>query len=426
MSEAAVRRMNAIAEQGLCIGCGICQAIAGKDRIEVAKNQDGNLRPIVRGDLDEDLVDQVYDICPGTTVRGLPERLVNGDTRADPVWGPWRRMVHAWASDAQFRYEGSTGGVLTALAGYLLTSGRVSFVLHTKASASDPAFGEYHLSFGRDDVLAAAGSRYGPTATLVGIDAVLDRDEPFAFIGKPCDIAALRNLARHDPRVNAQVKYWLTPVCGGYMPTPSRIETVRRLAGVEPEDLTGLRYRGRGCPGPTTIESRTGRLDLHYLDFWGEDASKWSLPFRCKICPDGIGESADIAAADSWPGGAPDRDTSEHDPGTNAVVVRTAAGAELLDAAARDGAVTLERDLSPEDLSGYQPHQVRKKYTVWPRLEGLARAGHVRPAYEGLRLEELAADLPPDMRAAQSEGTLQRIRDGKVGEATPRAGSDAP
>ena len=92
MSGAAVRRMNAIAEQGLCIGCGICQAIAGKDRIEVAKNQDGNLRPIVRGDLDDDLVDRVYDICPGTTVRGLPERLVDGipePTRSGGRGGGW-------------------------------------------------------------------------------------------------------------------------------------------------------------------------------------------------------------------------------------------------------------------------------------------------------------------------------------------------
>ena len=32
-----------------------------------------------------------------------------------------------------------------------------------------------------------------------------------------------------------------------------------------------------------------------YNSFWGEE-STWRVPFRCKICPDAIGESVDIAA----------------------------------------------------------------------------------------------------------------------------------
>ncbi len=63
--------------------------------------------------------------------------------------------------------------------------------------------------------------RARPTATLIDIDAVLDREEPFAFSGKPCDVGALRNLARQDERVGRLVRYWLTPVCGGYRPPDS-------------------------------------------------------------------------------------------------------------------------------------------------------------------------------------------------------------
>lgn len=412
-------RLNAISEQGLCIGCGLCQSVAGPDRIRVMKNQEGNLRPVITGELDDPTVDRIYDVCPGTHVQGLPASLIEPDTKMDNVWGPWRRIVRAWAADPEIRFEGATGGVLTALAGYLLSSGRVSFVLHTRASSTEPAFGERHLSFNQADVLAAAGSRYGPTATLIDVTEALDRDEPFAFIGKPCDIGALRNHARHDPRVDRLVKYWLTPVCGGFMPTPSRIETLSGF-GVEPEALTGLRYRGRGCPGPTRIETHDGHRNLHYLDFWGEDSSQWSLPFRCKICPDGIGEAADLAAADSWPGGSPDRIASETDPGTNAVIVRTQAGSELLEAASKDGALVVEYDQTPDDMSYYQLHQMRKKYAVWPRLQGLADEGRIEPRYEGLRLQELAAELTEETNDRQRQGTRRRVRDGKVGEPTPR------
>ena len=281
-------RLNAISEQGLCIGCGLCESLAGRDRIRVVKNQRGDLRPVVFGELDHGLVDRIYRVCPGTHVAGMPKRLMDAGCKVDNVWGAWRRIVRAWASDPEVRHEGATGGVLTALARYLLTSGRVAFVLHTRTSTTDPAFGEQQLSFDEADVMRAAGSRYGPTATLIDLPEILERGEPFAFIGKPCDIGALRNYAEYDERVGTLVKYWLTPVCGGYMPSQPRDRVLRQF-GIDPEKLTGLRYRGRGCPGPTRIETSDGTEELHYLDFWGEDSSQWSLPFRCKICPDGIG-----------------------------------------------------------------------------------------------------------------------------------------
>ena len=62
-----------------------------------------------------------------------------------------------------------------------------------------------------------------------------------------------------------------------------------------------LRYRGMGNPGMTRIEAKDGRVfELTYNDLW-EDESKWMLQFRCKICPDAIGELADIAVSDVGP-----------------------------------------------------------------------------------------------------------------------------
>lgn len=415
-----LERMNAISEQGLCIGCGLCESVAGEDRIRVAKVQHGDLRPVVVGDLDDALVDHIYDACPGTRATGPAAHRLDGDTKLDNVWGPWRRMIEAWSADDEMRFEGSTGGVLTALAVYLLESGQVSFVLHTKTSDTDPGFGQSHISRARDDVMAACGSRYGPTATLADLKDALAQGEPFAFIGKPCDLTALGNQARFDPRIDQLIKYRLAMVCGGFMPTQSCKDTIRDR-GIDPESVTAIRYRGRGCPGPTTITIGDSVHEMHYLDFWGEDASQWSLPFRCKICPDGIGEQADIAAADNWLGGAPDRIESETDPGTNALIIRTSVGQALFDAAVADGALIAGDEQTPDSISAYQPHQMRKKYAVWPRLQGLGDAGHFVPRYVGLRLEELAGDLPEHVTQAQREGTTRRVRDGKVREPTPQA-----
>ena len=73
-------------------------------------------------------------------------------------------------------------------------------------------------------------------------------------------------------------------------------------ADVDMDALISFSYRGKGCPGPTrfeVVERRT--VSVTHLDFWGEDERACSLSFRCKICPDGIGEAADIA----WPAARP-------------------------------------------------------------------------------------------------------------------------
>ena len=416
-------RLYAIVEQGLCIGCGLCQTVAGKDsqgkrRVSVVKTSNGYLTPVIESELDHETVDRIYATCPGTRVEGLPSRLIEVDTRQDNVWGPWRRMVRAWAADPVVRFEGSTGGVLTALAAYLLASKRVEFVLHVKTSSSEPSFGEPTLSFTDADVFEAAGSRYGPTAPLLNIDEILERNQTFAFIAKPCDIGALRNYAKQDERVDRLMRYCLTLVCGGFG-TPQSTNAFFRRVGIEPDTVTGLRYRGRGCPGPTRVETAETVQEFHYIDFWGEDETTWALPFRCKICPDGIGEAADIAVSDTWIGGSPNRVDSVDDPGVNGLIARTAAGEELVAAAARDGALTIDYDIVPDTLSLYQPHQVNKKYSAWARHQGLRDAGRIVPHTEGLRIEELALDLPEEANRFQRDGTRQRVESGKASEPTP-------
>ncbi len=411
-------RLQRIVDDGLCIGCGLCQSVAGPEKVQVCKAANGELRPIVVGPLTDADVDRIYATCPGTRAEGLPPDQIAEAPLHDPVWGPLQRVVLGWAADPEVRHEGSTGGVLTALGQYLLRSGRVDFILHVKASATEPSFGAATLSFTAAEVRAGAGARYGPTAPLIDLAGVLAMGRPFALIAKPCDLNAVRNLAHLDDRVNRLIRYWLTPVCGGYMPDAALTATLRDH-GIDRRDVTSLRYRGLGCPGPTTAGLADGReKSLHYLDFWGEDESAWSLPFRCKICPDGIGDGADIAAADTWPGASPDREGSLTDPGVNSILVRTAAGMELLDAAVRDGALVLGQDVGVDFLDDTQPHQVTKKRFALARHQGLRDAGRLAPETVGLRLPELAAGNDPAENARQRQGAARRAK----GSADPDGG----
>jgi coenzyme F420 hydrogenase subunit beta len=109
-----------------------------------------------------------------------------------------------------------------------------------------------------------------------------------------------------------------------------------------------LRYRGMGNPGMTRVEANDGRaFEVTYNDLW-EDEGKWRLQFRCKICADAIGELADMAVCDAWPGGGP----AGEDEGFNGFIARTPNGQALLERAERAGAVVLLEDGTSETSTG--------------------------------------------------------------------------
>ena len=404
--------LHKIVEDGMCLGCGLCASISPQ-MITMARGDDGDLRPFAKDSLPDGDMARINLTCPSMRLEGLPPEHMNSAPHHDTVWGPYHEMSLAHASDDKIRHQASTAGILTTLASYLLTAGLVDGIIHVRAADGsgelEPAnFGIATISRTPEDVLAASGSRYGPTAALINIEEVLSSNEKFALVAKPCDLNAIRNLAHLDERVTDRIQYWMTMLCGGFQPD----EAFREFLSDHSLSETGLndvRYRGFGCPGPTSLTYQDGQqTQFHYLDFWGEDESQWSMPLRCKICPDGIGEAADIVAGDAWDGASPDRTESETDPGFNTVITRTKQGAALYDAAIKAGVITKTEEVDCAYMSRVQPHQVTKKLAGQARVEGLREAGSTAPELVNLRAEALSDLLGDEAFNAQKEGAYQR------------------
>ena len=404
-------RLGDIVESGLCVGCGLCRAIAGKDRIELVVTPEGRERPVERGKVSRGDWRRILRTCPGVRVEGTTAELSGHDAKTDRTWGPYHRVCLGHAADPDVRFRAASGGVLTALAAWLVDSGRVSFVVQVRASPDRPARTETVTSEDGADVARSTGSRYGPAAPLATIMDALDRDEPFAFVGKPCDVGALRLLAGEDDRVARRCKAMLALVCGGASEFRKTGDLLDEL-GLREDELSLLRYRGYGNPGCTRIETHDGRaFEKTYLEMWG-DEGRWRLQNRCKICPDAIGEVADVAAADYWPGGAP----AGEDAGFNSIIARTPAGRDLLRDAEAAGAIRIVRELTMRDMDDTQPHQVRKKESVWARLAGMRAAQHLAPEVVNLRIEEMARERPMAANLAEARGARARVRQGRMTE----------
>ncbi len=403
--------VSEIVEAGLCMGCGLCRGVAGDDRIGFVMTPEGRLRPVAREPLDEATDRAINAVCPGVNVEGPEPEAAAPEAELDPVWGPAGGIVIAHAGDEEIRYKAATGGILTALGQHLVETGEVAFVLHVGASREAPMRSEARVSSDRASLLAGASSRYGPAAPLHDFHALLERGRPFAVVGKPCDITAVRNVMRRDERARSLVRYCLALVCGG-MSDLTKSQGVLDDAGMKESQLRLFRYRGHGNPGPLRAETNDGHTqEARYNELWGDEVG-WALQPRCKICPDAIGEVADIAAADCWPGGGP---TGE-DAGFNAVLVRTARGRALFDAAVAGGRIVVDRDSSFREMDDFQPHQVAKKNAVWARYAGMRAAGLPTPATPRLRIEGLAREQSPSYLLREARGARRRAHAGRLGE----------
>ena len=400
-----IKNLSDITKNGLCIGCGLCQSVVGKDKITISMTDKGRLEPQEVKSLSKEDFDKIKKVCPGVLVEGLPKEEVNENSKHDLVWGYYNSLFYVWSTDKDIRFQSSTGGLLNGLSLYLLETKKVDFILHTAGDPDHPMRSIPKFSYNKEDLLnCESRSRYGPASPLSKFNEALDKNQNFAFVGKPCDISAIRLLSKTDERVNKYCKFLLTLVCGGSTEFTKSQDFIKSF-NVKEEELDTFRYRGYGNPGRMYIKTKDGREhDREYNSFWGEE-STWRVHFRCKICPDAIGESADVAALDTWRGGSP----KGEDEGFNAAIARTQKGIDLLKDAIKEGYLEKGDDLNIDDINDFQPHQLNKKKAVYARHLGMKKGGLPTLQTDGLRIKELYDKNDKKYNAKEEEGTSSRI-----------------
>lgn len=385
----------------LCSGCGLCAGVA-PHAITMTTMPPGYSRPQQNGEVSARAERAIARSCPGSVVSPWQ----GGDER-HPYWGPYYRVLTGHATNPAVRHAGSSGGAITGLAMHALRKGLVERVVHVLADPERPTRNITVLSTTPEEVLAAAGSRYAASSPLAGIDRLLSDERRIAFIGKPCDVSALRQLATVDPRVDRRVPIMLAFFCAG-LPSHAGADRIVRDMGLEPDDVVRFRYRGNGWPGLTRAETADGRVgEMRYADSWGGQLSR-EVQFRCKICPDAVGGVADIAAADAWYGGESGYPQFEEQDGRSLVITRTTAGEALLDSAVAAGDMAVA-PLAIVEIDLMQPAQARRKRVVAARLAACAATLQPRPDMRGLDVTAAARRSTVREQLGNFAGTARRI-----------------
>lgn len=324
-------KVEKLVGQKSCLGCGLCISRDAQGKMEFGT--DGFLHPTRASKVDP----LFTEYCPGLRIEQTRQ-----NKGAELIYGPMvAPVVAGWSTNEDIRFKASSGGIITSLLVELLKTGKVDAVLHVCQSEKDASRTEAHLSTSVDEVIECMGSRYAPCSLFENIHQYLAMDKRLAVVGKPCDIAALKAFLKVYPEYESKVKYTFSMMCMG-LPSHNATKKMIEFLGAKGMKLSLLRYRGYGWPGMATVESEDGyKKECTYIESWGAILGRETL-FRCKLCPNGFGEFADVSCGDAWycRDGEPSFENKSN--GRSFIFMRTQAGKDLVERAIADGLIEYE------------------------------------------------------------------------------------
>jgi coenzyme F420 hydrogenase subunit beta len=386
----------------LCVGCGACAYICPEGKIYLVDRINDGIRPVLTND-ECSGCDDCLKVCPGyqmvhsgISVNGSPAIIMK-------EWGSILEIWEGYAADDEIRYQGSSGGVASALALYCIEKEDMESVLHVGADTSHPHANKTVFSRNRADLLSRTGSRYSPASPCDSLQLMETSARPCAFVGKPCDISGLRKAQGLRPELDKKTGIAIGIFCAG---TPSTQGTLDLLdkCHMNPRDVEEIRYRGKGWPGMATVRLKGDAkpsYQFSYKESWG--FMQKYRPYRCYLCPDGTSEFADISCGDPWY-----RQIKEDEKGYSLVIVRTERGRTILHNAMKAGYISLKQS-ELKILEDSQRNLLNKKGAIWGRLLAMKVLRVPTPRFKGFYLFKnwLSISLVEKLRSLV--GTARRI-----------------
>jgi coenzyme F420 hydrogenase subunit beta len=344
------------------------------------------LRPSYISELSEDEEKKALAVCPGVAINYTHELPLGSDVSLAGEWGPILNVMEGSATNKDIRFISSSGGVVTALAAFGISSKLASSVLQVGASKLTPYKNETRLNRTVEEVIDSCGSRYAPASPCEKLSEVASSKGKCIIIGKPCDIAAVHKARKLMPELDEKILLTVSIFCAATPSTQGTTALIRELGETNLAKVKSVRYRGFGWPGNARIESEGIDADANiivrersYGDAWGGTLSQ-HRQWRCNLCADHTGEFADISVGDPWY-----RDVKEGEAGSSLIISRSEIGAEFLENAKAAGSISYH-SIENTCLPRSQPYLTNVAGMIWGRVLALKVAslfGAGYPVIEG-------------------------------------------
>ena len=303
-----------VVDAGLCTLCGACAGgcpyrVSYKGRIVLLDNC-----TLSEG--------QCYQYCPRTyTDMDAISQKIFGVRLSDDEVGIVREIFLARSTDAEIHERGQDGGTVTTLLSVALAEGIIDGAVVTEMSDDKRARG--FVARNREELLQCAGNSYEPSPVLEALNRIpKESQEKLAVVGLSCHVTALAKMKTNPPqnRVSIDnVKLVIGLFCGW-----SLANGFHRFLQENLDLSEVVKFDIPHHPGHTFDAYTKSGMKSFELD----DIRQYINP-ACDYCWDMTSEFADISVGS---GRAAFK-------GWNTVIIRTEAGAELMDIVRKKGAL---------------------------------------------------------------------------------------
>ncbi len=370
--------VSVVADEQLCVGCGICKSVCPLGCIEYRRHK-GSYIPIVEK---QSCIGcgKCLKICPGKGFDYVKEW--NNDVPNNKFVGGFLETYSAYSKDTELLKTSTSGGCVTEVIKYGLASGMYEAAFCVETSAYDQMVNSKCIMH-EEELGSTMKSRYVPIAHTAAISYIINNPEKkIIFVGTSCAIHGLLNVIREyglnrknylllglfcDRTLNYNVvDYFSKEYCNG------QLETMY------------FRDKGKeGWPGNLTFYMKDGNKK-RVSSSARTDVKDYFQLSGCLYCYDKLNQFADISFGDDYG----NKEQSKACNGRNSVIVRTNLGREIWENVSSNINVELQ---TIEEIEKAQSIYLKKKnntYTILNSSVYNENTGFFQLAYDQSAIKE--------------------------------------
>lgn len=324
-----------VIDQGLCTLCGACAGtcpylVSYKGRIVLLDN-------CTRSD------GECYQYCPRTQI-DLDEvsRKIFEESYSEDELGTFKEAFIARASDESIRGRAQYGGVVTTLISLAMDSGLIDKAILT--TTDDEKVPSPIVASTKEEALKAAGSSYMACTVLEAYNRLSSEDDDkVGIVGVPCQVLALSKMKMDSPKNRLDIDN-VTLTIGLFCTWALSPDRFHKFLA-ESLNLPSVTRFDIPPPPAERFDAYTssGRVSVGL-----DEVRKYRMP-TCAYCLDMTSEFADISVG-----------SVEGLEGWNTVIVRTGAGADLIERAKAEGIIETD-SLPGKNLAHLKEASLHKK-----------------------------------------------------------------
>ncbi len=297
---------NFVSENNCC-GCGICSVACPHDAIVIELNEQLSYRPV----LNEEKCTNCgicLNVCSfseaNLSIRAQKATNSNGYYGFDTT----NMYLQGYENNDDLYMKSASGGLLSALANYLLENKKVDAILHAGSCFEN---GEKPLAICKisrktHEINQTRGSFYGPiefSSSILQINNSPDIQK-VAIICTPCVASSIKLLREKRPKVANKLTYVFTLMCGhnasgkhGLLMVNDfpELQSPRKLYMREKEGF--LKKDSYNISAESNGEKIIKPIESRFKPLW---RGFWNAESMCLKCVDFPGNDSDASFKDAW------------------------------------------------------------------------------------------------------------------------------